>query len=290
MLSAFTALVKYQQLQNIMATPSTKAETEAADREVIKQQLLSLWREAIRHQDGDVHKFNRNFGKPSLVVLEQIFERYFGVEYLTKTTGAAASTSASASGPAMVDDFDLSLPSLQAIICSKFSARLAADTTLAAKFAADQRGNRVRSTTGGQATNESLLTELDKTFSQLATHCAQIGVPATTYADSETGLADVVLLLRKNWFLATLLEEQKGLSTGAQFDIPIESLLENHRTGGGCAPGFAGRFIRDLLQLLSIHFGLDYALQKEKCRTGTNYIYALQIFILKVNQHYKFHF
>lgn len=242
-------------------TPTTT--TSDSDR------LAQLFREAAGNQDGNVHDFNRSFVRPNLALLEGMFERKYGLDFVTSST---AST-----------DF----ASLRVLLRSYLEARLSSGE--AEKLFS-------RDVTAGLSTNpvllaNQLLGELDAAFDKLESHCEDRAhaTPANasagaSYADAETGVMDVVLLLRKNWFLAQeVLGGQPGRSAagntesrdhsvavGARAaaaapsspyapeagDVILESLLENHRTLGGCAPGFAGRFVRDLLQLLAHAEGL----------------------------------
>ncbi|CAD7925516.1 unnamed protein product [Amoebophrya sp. A25] len=70
---------------------------------------------------------------------------------------------------------------------------------------------------------------------------------------------------------ATALEALKQRRCKALRELPeivVESLLENHRTNGGCSPGFAGRFVRDMLEILAHLAGIDIYEQKQTTTGG----------------------
>ena len=80
-------------------------------------------------------------------------------------------------------------------------------------------------------------------------------------------MGNVLLLLLKAWFLATGTErgrqvrfpytyDRQGVEVrGNSVEFCLFSLAENFATRGGCAPGFAGRVVRDLLILLRVQAG-----------------------------------
>jgi hypothetical protein len=103
--------------------------------------------------------------------------------------------------------------------------------------------------------------ELVTAFNILSQHGGNQG-----YADHESGVSNTLMLLSQNWYLAS---NATGRSRKFQFqfgnqiiegnsrDFIIHSLLENKRTNGGCAPGYAGRFVRDLLLLLCVQANIS---------------------------------
>lgn len=92
---------------------------------------------------------------------------------------------------------------------------------------------------------------MNDAIAQLRQHCVQQG--DTTWSCSETGVEDTTFWLRRNWWLGGYIVEKLS-SEGNLIHFPlrdtiVESILENKRTNGGCAPGFAGRFVRDFLEI-----------------------------------------
>ncbi len=89
------------------------------------------------------------------------------------------------------------------------------------------------------------------------------GYGGAGYGDAESGVLNTLVILSQNWHLAST---AIGLSRQFDFDgsgiaknsrdFIIHSLLENARTAGGCAPGYAGRFVRDQLILLCVQAGI----------------------------------
>lgn len=61
--------------------------------------------------------------------------------------------------------------------------------------------------------------------------------------DAESGVDNIVSLLNRDWHLAS--------NYGLEY-LVIQSLRENKDTGGGCHPGYAGRFVRDLLVIMAM--------------------------------------
>lgn len=91
------------------------------------------------------------------------------------------------------------------------------------------------------------------------------GYSGTGYADEESGVANTLTILSQNWHLAStdiglsrdFVFDESGVAKNSR-DFIIQSLLENAATGGGCAPGYAGRFMRDQLILLCVQAGVDH--------------------------------
>ncbi|CAD7942253.1 unnamed protein product [Amoebophrya sp. A25] len=248
-----------------MDIPSDASASVREDRDA--QCLSGLWRQAIAHQNGNVHAFNRNVVKPNLSTLEEIFERKYGMDFLLEGTGRMESgedTAAAALVRGQIREY--------------FVERLRQDGALERFHDQENHGGRGggSSSSGGDA--QILLSELHRALTLLFSYCQDSR--GGTYADAETGVGDVILLLRKNWFLGQKLAEPGSCAipqadaggheaetetshsrrvvvvTHAACDTIIDSLLENKRTDGGCSPGFAGRFFRDMLELLSHLHGL----------------------------------
>lgn len=84
------------------------------------------------------------------------------------------------------------------------------------------------------------------------------------FADAESGVANTLAILSQNWHVAStdvglnrkFVFDESGVAKNSR-DFVIHSLLENAATGGGCAPGFAGRFVRDQLILLCVQGGVS---------------------------------
>ena len=84
------------------------------------------------------------------------------------------------------------------------------------------------------------------------------------FADAESGVANTLAILSQNWHIAStdiglsrkFVFDESGVARNSR-DFVIHSLLENAATGGGCSPGFAGRFVRDQLILLCVQGGVD---------------------------------
>ncbi|NCP61606.1 MAG: hypothetical protein GW748_06570 [Alphaproteobacteria bacterium] len=84
------------------------------------------------------------------------------------------------------------------------------------------------------------------------------------FADAESGVGNTLAVLSQNWHIAStdtglnrrFVFDESGVAKNSK-DFVIHSLLENAATGGGCSPGFAGRFVRDQLILLCVQGGVD---------------------------------
>lgn len=84
------------------------------------------------------------------------------------------------------------------------------------------------------------------------------------FADAESGVGNTLAILSQNWHIAStntglnrrFVFDESGVAKNSK-DFVIHSLLENAATGGGCSPGFAGRFVRDQLILLCVQGGVD---------------------------------
>lgn len=85
------------------------------------------------------------------------------------------------------------------------------------------------------------------------------------YTDRESGVVNTLKILSHVWHVAStqlgknqVFEYQFGskVMKGTSQDFVIGSLIENAATMGGCSPGFAGRFVRDLLILLCVQEGI----------------------------------
>lgn len=84
------------------------------------------------------------------------------------------------------------------------------------------------------------------------------------FSDDESGVANTLGILSQNWHIAStatglsrkFVFDESGVARNSR-DFVIHSLLENAATGGGCSPGFAGRFVRDQLILLCVQGGVD---------------------------------
>lgn len=82
------------------------------------------------------------------------------------------------------------------------------------------------------------------------------------FADAESGVTNTLAVLSQNWHIAStdtglnrrFVFDESGVAKNSK-DFVIHSLLENAATGGGCSPGFAGRFVRDQLILLCVQGG-----------------------------------
>jgi hypothetical protein len=82
------------------------------------------------------------------------------------------------------------------------------------------------------------------------------------FRDNESGVESTLQMLSWNWSLASQMDREftfqfQGIQMhGTAQEFIVQSFLENARTQGGCAPGYAGRFVRDMLILLSVQAGI----------------------------------